>query len=121
MVTGRTAWVHGLGLEQRADRVQRILQVTVAPAVDEGEAALRPVQAQDQPHGGGLARAVRPEEPCHPARFDREGQVVYGRLAAVDLGQILRFDHAAAPCPERACTVDQHPRYPAAAADLSAD
>jgi hypothetical protein len=83
--------------------MQRILQVTVAPAVDEGEAALRPVQAQDQPHGGGLARAVRPEEPRHPARFDREGQVVHGGLAAVDLGQILRFDHAAAPCPERMC------------------
>jgi hypothetical protein len=73
VVTGRTAWVHGLGLEQRADRVQGILQVTVAPAVDEGEAALRPVQAQDHPHGGGLARAVRPEESCHPARLDREG------------------------------------------------
>ena len=31
--------------------------------------------------------------------------------------QILRFDHAAAPYSERACTVDHHPPYPAAAAD----
>jgi hypothetical protein len=70
VVPGTAAGMHGLGLKQRADRPQRILQVTVAAAVDERGAALRPVQAQDEPHGSGLARAVRPEEPCHLPRLD---------------------------------------------------
>ena len=79
-VTGRTAWVHGLGLEQRADRVQRILQVTVAPAVDESEAALRPVQAQDQPHGGGLAAPFGPRNPV-----TRPGSTVKDRWSTAAL------------------------------------
>jgi hypothetical protein len=86
--------MHGLGLKQRADRPQRIPQVTVAPAVDERDAGLRPVKAQDEAHGGGLARAVGPEEPRYPARLDREGQVIHRRLVPVELGQIARLNHA---------------------------
>ena len=106
VVPGCPPGMHRLGLEQRADRPQRILQVTVTPAVDERDATLRPVKAKDEPHGGGLARAVRPDEPCHLPGLDREGQVVHRRLAAVDFGQIARLDHAAAPSPELACTAD---------------
>ena len=95
VVAGRAAGVHGLGLEQRSDGPQRIPQVTVAPAVDERGAGVRPVQAQDEAHGGGLAGAVRPEEPRHPAWLDREGQVVHRRLGPVELGQIANLDHAA--------------------------
>ena len=100
VVAGSAAGMHALGLKQRADRPQRIPQVTIAPAVDERDAGLRPVKAQDEAHGGGLASAVRPEEPRHPARLDREAQVIHRRLGPVELGQIARFNHAAAPCHE---------------------
>ena len=48
---------------------------------------------EDQPHRGGLARAVRPEEPGHRAGLDGEGQVVDRDLVAVALGQAARLDH----------------------------
>ena len=42
----RCTFCYVRAFEQRADRPQRILQVTVTPAVDERDATLRPVKAK---------------------------------------------------------------------------
>src|ERR1035441_9480579 len=85
--------MHGLGLQERAYGSQRIGQVTVAPAVNRRGPPLRPVQAEDEPHGGGFAGSVGPEEAGHLARRDRERQMIDRRLVAVLLGQVTCFDH----------------------------
>jgi hypothetical protein len=41
-------------------------------AADPHRAGVRPVQAEHHPHRGGLARAVRPEEPRSPCPADVE-------------------------------------------------
>ena len=93
VVAGAAARVHGFGLQQRAHGPQRVGQVAVVPAVDGRRAPLRPVQAEDEPHGGGLARSVGAEEARHLARSNGERQVVDRGLVAVTLGQVNCFDH----------------------------
>ena len=46
-------------------------QLAIRLAVDGGRARRRVVQAEDQPHRGGLARAVGPQEAGDPAGLDR--------------------------------------------------
>ena len=70
VVVGAPARVHGLGLKQRAYRAQWLIQVGVRPAVDRRGPGVRPVQAQDEPHRGRLARAIRAQEPGDPAWLD---------------------------------------------------
>ena len=69
----------------------------VAPAVDGDRAGGRPVQAEDHPHRGGLAGAVRPEEAGDDAGPDGERQVVDGDLVAVPLGQFRALRSCVAP------------------------
>ena len=71
VVVGRAAGVDGPRLQQRADLVQRRGVVAVVLAVDGDAARGRRVQAEDHPHRGRLARAVRPEEAGHDARARR--------------------------------------------------
>jgi hypothetical protein len=85
------------GLEQRADLAQRCRGVDVAVAVDGDGARRGPVQAQDHPHGRGLAGPVRAEEAGHAAGLDGEVDAVDGRLAVVGLREPLRDDHVVAP------------------------
>jgi hypothetical protein len=68
VVIGRTAAVNRLGVQQRAHLAHGIGQAGVALAVDGDGARVRVVQAEYQPHGGGLARPVRAEEAGHLAR-----------------------------------------------------
>ncbi len=93
VIAGAAARVHRLGLQQRADGAQRVGQVAVVAAVNRRRAPLRPVQAEDQPHGGGLAGAVGPEEAGDLTRGDGERQVIDRRLVAVTLGEVTCFDH----------------------------
>src|SRR4051794_13717676 len=65
----------------------------VGLAVDGHGARRWPVQPHDHPHGGGLARAIRPEETRDRARSDGEADAVHGGLVAVALGQLVRLDH----------------------------
>ena len=62
----------GPGLEQRADLAEGERQVVEASAVDGGRARIRRIEAHDDAHRGGLARAVRPEEPGHLPGLDVE-------------------------------------------------
>src|SRR5256885_2909516 len=52
--------------------------------------------AGEDSHRGGLAGAVRAEEPEHLARGDRERHVLHGRALAVVLGEALDFDQVPA-------------------------
>src|SRR5580704_3644294 len=79
-------------LQQRAHDVQRPRQLLVGQPADGRRPAVRPVQPADQPHRGRLPRPVGPEEAGHPARLDRERQVIHGHLVAESLRQLMRFD-----------------------------
>src|SRR6266508_1131611 len=68
--------VYGVRVQQRADLVQRAGYPLVPAALDEGGARGGGVQAQDDPHRGGLAGAVRPEKAAHVPGADREAQAV---------------------------------------------
>jgi hypothetical protein len=81
-------------VEQRADLAQRPDQPGVAAAADQGPAGGRRGEPENDPHGGGLARAVRAEEAGHPPRADGEAQVVDGGDLAEALGDPLHLDHA---------------------------
>jgi hypothetical protein len=61
------------------------------------------VEPEDQPHRGGLARAVRAEESGDHAGLDRAGQVVDCTGSAEHLGQARKLDHAreTTDCDER--------------------
>jgi hypothetical protein len=72
-------------------RTHRILQHIVATDAD-GSAG-RGDEAGDHAHGGGLARAIRPEKPEHFARLNRETDAVHRDFVAVSLGEALGFDH----------------------------
>ncbi len=54
MRPGAAARVEGPGIEESADFPERPAQVVVATAADRGSSGVRPVQAHDQPHRGGL-------------------------------------------------------------------
>ena len=80
------------GVEQRPDLPQWDVERRVRPAVDEGRAPVGRVEAEDEPHRGRLAGAVRPDEARHPARLDGEGQPVDGERGAVALAEPVKFD-----------------------------
>jgi hypothetical protein len=62
-------------------------------AVDGGGARRGGVEAEDHPHRGRLAGAVRAEEAGDDAGADGEAEVVDGELLAVGLGEVGDFDH----------------------------
>ena len=97
VVVGGAAGVHRARLEQRADLVQRRGVVAVVLAVDGDVARRRRVEPEDQPHRRRLAGSVRPEEPRHDARPDREVEPVDGPLVAVVLRQRPRNNHGFDP------------------------
>src|SRR3954453_19173682 len=67
-------------------------QAGVRPAADERGAVLGRVQAEDHPHRGGLARAVRADETGHLAGGDRERHPVQGQHGPEALAQAGGFD-----------------------------
>src|SRR6476646_4813096 len=85
--------VHRPGLEQCSDLVQRCWMLAIRLAIDDHSTARWRIQPQDQPHGGGLARAVRPEESGDEPRADSEAETVDRPLVTVILRQGLRDNH----------------------------
>ena len=94
-----------LGIQQCPDLAQRPPEFVVAPPVHQGRPRGRVVQSHDHAHGGGFARAVRPEEARDHAWGHLETQVVDGQGVAVALGQTFRNDHA---CKVRNSPGDEH-------------
>ncbi len=99
VVAGGAARVQRPRVQQRADLAQRGGGVGVAAPVDRHAAGAGPVEAEDHPHGRGLAGAVRAEEAGDPAGLDGEREAVDGGLLAVGLGEALGGDHAIDPPP----------------------
>jgi hypothetical protein len=93
VVAGAAAAVERLGLQQRPGLEQRAPPDRVRPAADGDRSGIRRVQAEDQPHRGGLAGPVRPEEAGDLTGWHRKGQVIYGHGAAVPLGRAGCLDH----------------------------
>src|SRR3974390_308629 len=87
--------MHRLGVEQRPDNSQGIVQVAVAAPVDRRGARRRSVKTEDHAHRGGLAGTVGSEEAGHDAGADLDAQVVDGGDGAEPLRQLIQFDHAA--------------------------
>jgi hypothetical protein len=83
----------GLGVQQRADRPQRVGQLAVRLAVDQDRAGARRIKAQDHPHGGRFAGPVRAEEAGDPAGPDDEGGFIDRHRVAVALGEVPCLDH----------------------------
>ena len=61
-------------------------------AVDRRRALLGLGEAHDVPDGGGLARAVRPQEPEHLALVDAEGDVESAPAETVVLCQVVDLE-----------------------------
>src|SRR5262249_14618447 len=62
-------------------------------AVDGGGAGSGRQEAGKDPHGGGLAGAVGPEEADDAAARHVEGDVADGGVVAVELGESVNVDH----------------------------
>src|SRR6266511_1958612 len=66
-------------------------------AVDQRRTRCGGVQAQDEPHRGGLAGAVRAEKAGHVAGADGEAQAVHRADRAETLAQPVHLDHGRVP------------------------
>ncbi|CAI7979561.1 hypothetical protein FRAHR75_650004 [Frankia sp. Hr75.2] len=93
MAAGGPAGLQRRGVEQGADVAQRVAQAAVGMAVDEGVTGVGPVEAEDDAHGGGLARAVRADEPGDLPRPDGEGHPVEGDGSAEPFAQPVHSNH----------------------------
>ena len=93
VIACRAALVHRLCLQQRPQFGHGRGRVCVRPAVDKRLPGGGPVQTEDHPHRGGLARPVRPQKACDAARLDREADAVDRDDIAVLLGQFPDFQH----------------------------
>jgi hypothetical protein len=79
-------------VEQRADLAERVAQAGVRPSADGRRPGVGRVQAEDDPHGGGLARTVRADEPGDLPGCDGERHTVEGEGRPEPLAQPGDFD-----------------------------
>jgi len=79
-------------VEQRAELAERVLQLPVGLAVDQGGALVGGVEAADDAHGGRLARAVRADEAGDLPGVDRERHAVKRLGPAEPLAEPGHFD-----------------------------
>src|SRR5579862_3492528 len=85
--------VQGGRVEQRADLAQRADQGVVPALVDQGRAAGRGVQAQDDAHRGALASAVRAKKAGYVTGADGEAQAVHRGHRPEPLDEPVDLDH----------------------------
>ena len=79
-------------LQHGAHLAGGFVEVDVAAAVERGAAGGRGDEAEQHPQRGGLAGAVRAEEPGDGAGLQLEGQVVDGGDGAEAFGETVEFD-----------------------------
>ena len=87
-------------VQNRADRVNRIVDLDEWPAMDRGRAGRGVHEPEQHPQRGRLPGAVRAQEADDPALVDGERQIVDGDDLAEVLGQSGDLDRVA------------HSRYP---------
>ena len=76
MVAGPPSGVSGVGVEERANLVQREAKRSVGSSADRDHPRRRYVERDNHAHRGRLAASVRAEEPSDLASLDREAQIV---------------------------------------------
>ncbi|CAM5693510.1 hypothetical protein SVIOM74S_04751 [Streptomyces violarus] len=94
VVVGGAAGVDRAGLQQGTDLREGRGVGGVGASAHGGVAAGGGVEAEDHPHGRGLAGAVRAEEAGDGAGADGEGQVRDDRPVAVAFGEFVCRQHA---------------------------
>jgi hypothetical protein len=67
-------------------------KVPIAATADRRRSLVGRCQIEQDLHGGGLACAVRTEEPGDTSRFDGEREIVEDRVVPVALGQMVDRD-----------------------------
>jgi len=92
VVAGRSAGLQRARVEQGADLAERVAQAGVGTAADGRGAFVGRVQAEDDPHGSGLARTVRADEPGDLPGYDGERHAVQSEGRPEPLTQPGDFD-----------------------------
>jgi len=87
VVAGGAARLQRGGVQQRPDVAQRVPQRPVRVAADQRGAGVGRVQAEDDPHRGGLARTVGPDEAGDLAGLHGERHAIQGRRLPEPLAQ----------------------------------
>lgn len=94
MIERRPARMRISSIEEGPDAAHRVGKTRIPLAIDEGRTRGRPLQTEKNPYGGGLSRAVRPQESGHAARLDSKTDVVEREPRAELLDETPDFDHA---------------------------
>ena len=92
VVAAGAAGLQRRGVQQRAQPGQRPAEGPVGPPADQRAAFVGGVQAEDHPHRGGLARAVRADEPGHLPRRHGKRHPVQRHGGPEPLAQAVDFD-----------------------------
>jgi len=92
VVAGAAARLERARVQQRAEDPHRLPQARVRLAADQGLALVGRVQAEYDPHGGGLARPVRADEAGDLAGLDGERYAVQRQRRPEPLAHPVDFD-----------------------------
>lgn len=76
MVSSGTTGVQGSGIDQRANRPERVLYVAICLAADQGLAFVGRIQAQNDSDGRRFTCPVRADKAGHDPRPDGEGHPI---------------------------------------------
>ena len=79
-------------VEYASDRLLRAWQLGVRNATKGRRAGRWAGQPNKDPHSGGLACAVRPEESGHMSRLNDKAQIAYGERSVITLDQSVDDD-----------------------------
>ena len=79
-------------VEYASDRLLRTWQLGVRNATKGRRAGRWAGQPNEDPHSGGLACAVRPEESGHMSRLNDKAQIAYGERSVIALDKSVDDD-----------------------------
>ena len=95
VVTRRPIGVKLLGIQQRPNLAQRMVDLVILLATDSRGPGSRASQPDDHAQRRRLTCPIGSQEPGHDARLDGYREVIDRRGLPIDLGQRPQFDHAA--------------------------
>ena len=95
VIAGTAATMHRPGIQQCAHLAHGAGQLRVRLTVYGDGSGAGIVEAEDQPHGRGLSRAIRAEKTCYQARPDREAEPIDRDGRTKTLGKPICLNHRA--------------------------
>ena len=96
MVSGTSPRVGVGGIEDRADDVQRLVQLLVRATVEGGAAVGRGRETQQDAQRPRLPGPVGPEEAHHLTGVDLEAQIIDGDEVAEALSEVVQLNYRTA-------------------------